>query len=320
MTAAAVSCARCRTVVERGDLRCPVCFQAVPAAAMEITGAARARILRCAGCGAAMEYRVAVQAPQCAYCDGVLKLEERVDPVEQIERNLPFVVDRNQAIAAYRRWISLQGFFRPSNLASAARLESLRALWWVGWLVDAEALVAWTADSNEGTIKAKWAPHAGQFQTEFAEVVIPATRGLSAAECARLVPTYSLTGGVPVEANDDALREQFEVARSVGRARIVAAIRELAKGRIEAKIPGSRFRNVHSAVQLRGLITRRLAFPAYVLAYRYRGRVYRTVISGQDPACVIGEAPRSLAKLLLLLLLAITLGVLSTWLLLAHLL
>jgi len=269
-----------------------------------------------------MEYRVAVQAPQCAYCGGVLKLEERVDPVEQIERNLPFVVDRNQAIAVYRRWIALQGFFRPSNLASAARLESLRALWWVGWLVDAEALVAWTADSNEGAIKAKWAPHAGQFQTELAELVIPATRGLSAAECARLVPTYSLTGGVdgPVEANDDVLRERFEVARSVGRARIVAAIRKLAEGRIQARIPGSRFRNIHCAVQLRGLITRRLAFPAYVLAYRYRGRVYRTVISGQDAACVIGEAPRSLAKRLLLLLLVITLGLLSTWFLLVRVL
>ena len=37
------------------------------------------------------------------------------------------------------------------------------------------------------------------------------------------------------------------------------------------------------------------------------GRLYRTVISGQDPACVIGQAPLSLAKMLLLIALVFAL-------------
>ena len=36
-----------------------------------------------------------------------------------------------------------------------------------------------------------------------------------------------------------------------------------------------------------------LAFPAWVLAYRYKDRLYRTVLSGQDPSCLKGEAPYS---------------------------
>ena len=34
------------------------------------------------------------------------------------------------------------------------------------------------------------------------------------------------------------------------------------------------------------------------MAYRYRGRLFRTVISGQDAACILGRAPYSLWKIL----------------------
>jgi DNA-binding FadR family transcriptional regulator len=118
-----------------------------------------------------------------------------------------------------------------------------------------------------------------------------------------LVPGYDLRSGITPTGDSDpapaATLEQFEMSRSVAREQIVSAVQRLTEARIQGvEIPGSRFRNVHSAIQLRGLVTRRMGLPAYVLAYRYRGRLHRTVISGQDPSCVIGEAPRSLTKLL----------------------
>jgi hypothetical protein len=150
--------------------------------------------------------------------------------------------------------------------------------------------------------------HAGELQTVFDNIVIPATRGLSSAECARLIPSYALGSGIkhPIDADDEVVLERFEVSRSFARARLVEAIQQMAEARVKGEhIPGSRFRNFHAAIQLRGLVARRLAFPAYVLAYRYRGRLYRTVISGQEPSCVIGEAPRSVAKLVLIITLAL---------------
>ena len=39
------------------------------------------------------------------------------------------------------------------------------------------------------------------------------------------------------------------------------------------------------------------AFPAWVLAYRYKDRLYRTVLSGQDENCLRGEAPTSIARI-----------------------
>ena len=56
---------------------------------------------------------------------------------------------------------------------------------------------------------------------------------------------------------------------------------------------------------LRRLITRRISLPAWVLAYRYKGRLYRMVICGQNASFVTGSAPYSIAKILLVAALAI---------------
>ncbi len=57
------------------------------------------------------------------------------------------------------------------------------------------------------------------------------------------------------------------------------------------------FGNLHIATVLKGLEARRVSFPAWVLAYRYRDRLFRTVLSGQDAACLRGEAPYSAARI-----------------------
>jgi hypothetical protein len=282
--------------------------------------AIRIQTLRCRSCGAALEYRAHLQAPQCAFCGGVLSLEEKTDPVEHAEQHLPFAFDHQAATGIYRQWLQTLGWFRPSNLASASRLESLHALWWVGWVASADTFITWTADSDAGAQRAKWAPHAGELRTAFNGLVIPATRGLTNTECARLIPSYplgnTLRNGEPQD--PEAVVEQFELPRSAARATVLETIRRQAQSEVQAgRIPGRRFRNLHVAIHLRGLISRRVALPAYVIAYRYRGRLFRTVISGQDPACIIGNAPRSLAKILLVIALAMLgLGVIALGLLL----
>jgi hypothetical protein len=58
------------------------------------------------------------------------------------------------------------------------------------------------------------------------------------------------------------------------------------------------WRNLHVELLLRDLTTRRLALPAYIVAYRYRGRVYRALVGGQR-GTVIGRAPLSAARIAL---------------------
>jgi len=298
-------CARCETPLESGDLRCSICGQATP-----VQSAARehleVQILRCTGCGAAMAYDPDHQAPSCSFCGEVVELQTLEDPMEQTDAFLPFTLDRDGAGTALRHWLGSLSWFRPSDLKSTARLEELRPLWWAGWLFDAEALVSWSGDSNAGSRRSSWAPHAGQNRMIFDDILVSASRGLTDQEIQATAPGCDFTtahekpsGATPV------IVEQFDLQRSQARRKIVDAIQRIATSRVQQQhIPGSRYRNVHVSVLLRALVTRRLSFPAWVLAYRYRDRLYRVVVCGQDGSRVAGKAPLSITKVLL-----VTLGV-----------
>ena len=298
-------CPRCESPFETGDLVCAVCGAAAPAEAGlgAPPQALSTEVLRCDGCDAAVRYDPLVRALRCVFCDAVMHREQVEDPLEQVRSYLPFTVDAAEAHTALRSWMSGLGWFRPGDLTSDARVETLRPLWWVGWIFDAEARVSWTADSNADTGRASWAPHAGQSTVRFDDIFVSASRGLTGAETSTLCASYDLGSARPEPegvAMEQATIEEFDVPRSRARARVNATIRASAAREVTTRLcPGSTHRNVHVEPRLSGLDTRRRAFPAWVLAYRYRGVLYRVVLSGQDASSLCGAAPYSVARILL---------------------
>jgi hypothetical protein len=297
------------------DLRCPICSLASPASLDDDRAETVVDILRCSGCGAAMTYEVSKGSAACAFCGSVLELDHQLDPTEEARFMLPFTVGRERALAAFRDWLASLGWFRPADLTSGARLETIQPLRWVGWVFNARAEVSWAADTDHDTWRADWAPHSGRAELEYDDVVVPATRGLTAEELALLVPSYDL-GSAVADHNDvvdNATVERFDVPRSAARARLVEAVDRLARRRLGIRhLPGRRFRNLHTATVLRGLEVRRFAFPAWVLAYRYRDRLYRTVLSGQDEGRLKGEAPYSALRIAIVAAGAVVASVLLT--------
>ncbi len=293
-------CTRCHGRLEHGDLRCAVC--ALPVAIEEpAERTARAQVLRCMECNAAVAFSAAHQAPRCAFCGATMAIEQLVDPLEVAEVQIPFTVDRDTAVTALRGWLGKRGFFAPKTLRDEAVLESLTPLCWAGWVCSAQATVAWTADSDEGSKRSAWAPHAGQVPMRFESIVVPASRGLTLDECRLLVPYYDLRRAVPVAleaipGEEPAMIESFDAQRSAARRHVQRSIEATAKTRVEPHIPGRRFRKIHVACLLQGQTTERVALPAWVLAYRYRGRPYRAIVHGQRPEVVLGGAPIDWAK------------------------
>ena len=299
---ATTSCARCGTRTEAGDLRCPICAEPT----LGDVGSAEVKattLLRCTGCSAALAHDPDTLGHACGFCGEPLELEQSTDPLELVEWTLPFTVDAESARSALQAWLGDQSFFQPSDLKKTAQLDSLRPLWWVAWCFDADALMSWTADSEVGSMESDWAPHSGQVEMRFENVLVSASRGLSNAETNELALSYDLgskegTPAIP----DGAHREEFDVQRSAARALVLSTLRRVGAARLaRQEVPGSRCRNLHFEPLLRALDTQRLAFPAWVLAYKYRGELYRVVISGQDASCVRGKAPFSFAKLFLLI-------------------
>lgn len=259
-------------------------------------------LLRCEGCGAAVSYDVEVRAPKCSFCGSLMHVERPEDPVEEASAYLPFTVDPAAAAEGLRRWLGTLGFFRPSDLQAAATIGELKPLWWVGWVFDAEVLVSWAADSEVGSRRASWAPHAGQQSLNLRSVLVPASRGLSAGECQAIGRGYRVeSGGPPPEARPGVLIERFDVQRSAARRAIAEGLERAALAHASEWVPGSRQRKLSVAVLPRRLDSERLAFPAYVLAYRYRDKLYRAVVNGQDAAVVTGKAPLSIARIVLVI-------------------
>jgi len=242
-----------------------------------------------------MTYEVAKRAAACAFCGSVLEVEHPADPMEEARFLLPFTVDRVQAEAAFREWLHSLGWFRPGDLRTEARLETIQPLRWVGWVFEARAEVSWAADTDHDTRRSDWAPHAGHTEITYDDVVVPASRGLTRDEITLLLPSYDLgTADGSADLVDDATLERFDVPRSTARGRLIEAADEVARRRLEERhLPGRRSRNLSIATVLRGLAAQHFAFPAWVLAYRYKNRLYRTVLSGQDATCLQGEAPYS---------------------------
>ena len=309
MDATLVSCcAACGTPLEKGDLRCAICGKSAPpqiAAAV----ATVIKILRCTGCGAAVAYDPSKRAPSCSFCDSVVEVETLEDPMEQTEGYLPFKVTPDEAKAQLQTWLASLGWFRPSDLSTSARLQELRPLWWVAWVFDADSLVSWAADSNHGSGRSAWAPHSGTAEFVFDDILASASRGLSDAEVNGVTSGYDLaTVQSEPQGADNATVEQFDLQRSQARKQVATALKQLAASRVQqGEIPGTRFRKVQISLVVRNLVTRRLSFPAYVMAYRYKGDLYRVVINGQDKTLLVGKAPYSMAKIMLVV--AAVLGV-----------
>jgi len=295
----ATRCSRCESAIAADDLRCPVCNLTCPASHGDDLPETAVEILRCSGCGAAMTYEVRKRAATCAFCGSVLEVERPADPLEEARVLLPFTIDRERARTAFRAWLGTLGWFRPGDLVSDARLETIQPLRWVGWVFDARATISWAADTDHDTRRAAWAPHAGRADLEYDDVVVPATRGLTREEAAHLVESYVLDPvATTTDLIDDAAVERFNLPRSNARTRLIEEVDRLARRRLEERhLPGRRVRNLKTATVLRGLEARRYAFPAWVLAYRYRNRLFRTVLSGQDATRLMGEAPYSTARI-----------------------
>lgn len=296
-------CVRCSTALETGDLRCSICGQSTPQST-ENEPKTVITILRCTGCGAAIGYDPKHQAPSCSFCGSVVELETIEDPMEQTEGYLPFTFDREQARAALKNWLGSLGWFRPSDLRSSARLQELRPLWWVAWVFDADSKISWAADSNANTGRSDWAPHSGQTDVSFRRILASASRGLTEHEVNAIYPGLDLrTVQDEPRGAEQATFEQFDVQRSQARQQVTASLNAMAISHVQQHdIPGSRFRNVKVSVVVQGLVTRRLSLPAYVLAYRYKHKLYRVVICGQNAQLIIGKAPYSTAKIVLCVL------------------
>jgi hypothetical protein len=294
-------CERCHNPVDQEALFCDTCGLAQtpagdgPAAATP--GRQVVHTFHCTACGARISYDEQVQQARCAFC-GSVYLDEVTSPppTQQADEVVPFAVDQEKATAAIRAWLG-RGFWRPGDLTARARLTELRPVFLPYWCCDTTADVNWVADTNDtpAFADADWCPCGGSFQTSFANLLVPASGGITPAELGAISPFDRGTAvpGSP-EATRGAAVEEFAVGRQRAREHLRELVETLARDQASTRAPGS-VRNVGVNLLVSGTVSRPTLLPVWIAAYRYRDRPYRVVQNGQTGS-LTGQAPTSWVK------------------------
>ncbi|MDX2037506.1 MAG: hypothetical protein SFX72_12715 [Isosphaeraceae bacterium] len=292
-------CVSCRGIVDQDDLFCANCGREVPEGKQTATIQVGSRAVNfgCRNCGASMLYDADAAGLKCPFCGSLDVERDETRAILAPDFVLPFEIDRADAENRLRAWLG-SSFWAPGDLATAAQLTELRAVYVPFWIFRARVDTNWAADSGRvplGT-RASWYPLAGRREASYDDVWVPASEGLSPTELYGVGP-FDPSRSVPPKEVDlaGAAVEQFSVSRKYARPLAKAQLESLEIGAVAAELGGS-VRNVRVNVILTDVDARGALVPVYVMAYRYRERLYRFVLNGQTGQAE-GGIPRSASKI-----------------------
>ncbi|MBK6316284.1 MAG: hypothetical protein IPF53_18845 [Blastocatellia bacterium] len=282
--------------------------------------AAPSQQISCRNCGATTDFEVTANVLRCAFCGSEQVVAQPSDPNRPTpESILSFVIEEEQARAAYREWLG-NGFFRPGDLTKSASLREIRAVFLPFWAFDARANTQWTAMSGRHRTSVRqvqtvvngqsvlrdqqvqetdWFPASGDHVGQYTWELVSASKGLEQAWVDAIEPfnfgelraydgKFLLGRGAEEAALDRAQAE--DVARKLIEAKEQSECARL--------VPGDTHRDLRVSTALEDVAAKMIFLPVWLAAFAYKQKVYRFVVNGQTGK-VTGEAPMSYLKVAL---------------------
>lgn len=283
------------------------------------------RVLQCSNCGARVTLDESATASACVYCGSaqVLAQEANRNAIRP-ESVVPLDVGKGTAERAFRSWI--RGlWFRPGALkrADPSAAVGLYVPFWTydcavhsDWSADAgyyyyTTETYWTTENGRRVQRTRqvrhtrWVPAWGKRDDFYNDLLINASRGLPEGLVHRL-GEFDLRALAPYRP------EYLAGWRAEEYQRDLAAGWEAAQGFVEGSqrrrcsgdVPGDTQRNLRVKNTVRDVRWKHILLPIWVIHYRFNKRVYPVLIHGQTGR-VVGEAPYSVWKILLLVLIVL---------------
>ncbi len=352
------TCPNCRGQLSwdavAGKLKCESCAQLVAApegeggivehdllAAMQ-QGHATGRLgagqqqMRCSECGAVVEFPDNVTAKKCEFCDSPAVLTETARADHYLPESLvPFAIERQAAMGAFRAWLG-KLWFRPNNLKEKADVSELHGVYVPYWTFDADVTSRWTADAgyyyyvtesyttteNGKSVTrtrqvrhVRWEPASGRREDHHDDHLVCASKGLPDAlagkmanfETGQLRPyTREVLQGFSAESYAIELPDAWTRAQAE-----IAAVQER---RCSGDVPGDTQRGLSVNNHFADCRFKHVLLPVWIAAFRYHEKVFRFLVNGQTGK-VSGNAPYSVTKIVLfsLLMIAIAVGIFLLW-------
>lgn len=285
--------------------------------------------VRCAACGANVQFDDNVTSKNCCFCGSPIVAEAVSQKCLRPSALLPFRVSGKDAIASYRRWLHSL-WLAPTDLSRHAELDgALVGTYMPFWTYDCVATTTysgfrgedyWDTETYTTVVngqrrtmtrrvrKTRWYPASGTVVDRFDDVLIPASASLPISSQTQAEP-WDLEACVPYrdeflagfrsESYSVTLTEGFEGAKVRMKPRIEASIR--------GDIGGDRQRITSATSRYDRVTFKHLLLPMWLSAYRYKRRIYRVLINGRTGE-LIGDRPWSAWKISGLVLLVLALA------------
>jgi hypothetical protein len=252
-----------------------------------------------------MSYDASAQALRCPFC-GSTDLTSTPDAKAIAPTGVvPFRITREQAAAAMRNWLG-QGYWRPGDLSEQALVVKMTPVYVPYWVFDAQTHTFWTADTDQTPpgARSQWYPVSGQRDGQQGGLLIGASAALTPQETSDLRP-FDLSAAVSPDEVDlnNAIYEQFSVPRKYARPQARRALESLELRDAVPDVPGGS-RNLKVNTRFTDLMSQPVLLPVWIMAYRYRERVFRFLVNGQTGRST-GQAPVSWQKISLAVVIAV---------------
>ena len=326
---------------KNGALTCPYCghSEQIPASAEQVIEersyeaylrlrpeqmqaiAPNALEVQCNSCGALVTFTPPEVARTCDFCGAAIVAQPKTaDPIVSPEAVLPFYIQKQQATAAIRQWISSR-WFAPNALKKFASHEGIDGVYLPYWTYDAYTTSHYTGERGEyyyetehytetdaqgnrveksrEVRKTRWYSTSGTVQRWFDDLLVPATRSLPQNRLIALEPwdlvqlkpyDPAFLSGYKAQRYQVGLPEGFEHAKQMA-ARVI-------ESDVRSDIGGDEQRIGNISTHYSGITFKHIMLPVYVGAYRLNQKLYQIVINGRTGE-VQGDRPYSWVKIAL---------------------
>jgi hypothetical protein len=274
----------------------------------------------CQECSAVVEFPDGITATKCSFCDSpsVLTQDARADHV-QPESLVPFVIDRQKSVEAYKKWLG-SSWFRPANLSDKAAIAELKGIYVPFWTFDTEVVSNWQAMSGQHYFtvqqeqvmqdgkwitrekkiqQTQWSPASGQRRDQHDDFLVCASKGLPEHmraslrrfDTKALVPfaTQYLQGysaeSYAIDLNDAWRQAQVDLGRE----------QEVRCGK---DVVGDTHKDLKANHSFSSTRFKHVLLPVWTAAFKYNDKTFRYFVNGQTGE-VTGQKPTSWTKVLI---------------------
>ena len=267
--------------------------------------------VQCNSCGAVSIYDALETASVCPFCGSNQVMPAAEEDSIAPGGVCPFSVTKENASAAFKKWISKK-FFAPNKAKESTRPEAFQGLYLPYWTYDVKTLSRFTARAGydhkvkkdgQTKIETEWHSVSGFYEEAFDDETVVASKrmgntsvkGCQPFDLSKVTPyNPQLLAGFAAERYSVGLQEGWEVARKSIQTKLRGHISDYVRKTWKA----NRADSVKMSTNYANLTYKYLLVPIWVSSYKYKDKVYQFVVNGQTGK-VGGDSPVSAWKVLL---------------------